>query len=131
MNWKIITISSLINAALTVGLSVIYLPLLFLGPVVGGFLSSYLSHGFEDYARMDIKDGAVLGAISGIIGGLMVGLLFILGFGDIMDLTSAQLGSITGGMVISGYIIFQISVGLSLVLGLIGGILGVILKKQD
>jgi hypothetical protein len=76
--------------------------------------------GLKTMLQMDIKDGAVVGVISGMIGGLMEGLIFIRGFGAIMDLISSQLGSITGGMVISGYILFQISVVLSLVFGLIG-----------
>jgi hypothetical protein len=126
MDWKIIGIGSLVNAALTIILSWIVLPLFVLGPLTGGFLASYLSKGFEDYAEMDAKDGAVLGAISGIIGGLIIGLLLILGLGD--------MGSITGligidSFIIRGYLIIQLSVIVSLVLGLVGGVLGVIVKK--
>ncbi|WP_231551385.1 DUF5518 domain-containing protein [Methanobacterium sp. SMA-27] len=83
MDWKIIGIGALINAALTIILSWIFLPLFFLGPIAGGFIASYLSKGYEDYDEMDTKDGAVLGAISGIIGGLIIGLLLVLGASDI------------------------------------------------
>ena len=126
MDWKIIGISSLVNAALTIILSWIFLPLFVLGPLTGGFLASYLSKGFEDYAEMDAKDGAVVGAISGIIGGLIIGLLLILGWGN--------MGPITGligidSFIIRGYLIIQLSVIISLVLGLVGGVLGVIVKK--
>ncbi|MEN6330172.1 MAG: DUF5518 domain-containing protein [Methanobacteriaceae archaeon] len=133
MDWKIIGLSALANAAITVVLSLIYLPLLFLGPLVGGFLSSYLSHGFEDYADMDKKDGAVLGTISGIIGGLIVAIIFLLGFGAIgamMELISSQIGGITGSTVITGYILFQIVIIMNLILGLIGGVVGVMVKEN-
>jgi len=131
MDWKIIGISALANAALTVVLSFIYLPLLLLGPLIGGFLSSYFSKGFEDYAKMDKVDGAVVGAISGIIGGVLISLISVLGFGaisQIMELIYSQIAGIPGGLVLSGYIIFQIAVIFSLVLGLIGGVVGVVAK---
>ncbi|MDP3065453.1 MAG: DUF5518 domain-containing protein [Methanobacteriaceae archaeon] len=133
MDWKIIGLSSLINAAITIILSVIYLPLLFLGPLVGGFLSSYLSQGYEDYAEMGKKDGAVVGALSGIIGGLIIGLIFILGVGpinDVIGVLSSQIGTITGSIIISGYIVFQLSIVISLILGLVGGLIGVIVKNN-
>ena len=127
MDWKIIGIGSLVNAALTIILSWIFLPLFVLGPFTGGFLASYLSKGFEDYAKMDAKDGAVLGAISGIIGGLIIGLLLILGLGDISAFTT--LIEQTGSFIISAYVIIQLSVIISLILGLVGGVLGDVLKK--
>lgn len=134
MDWKIIGISALVNAALTVGLSLIYIPLLFLGPFIGGLLASYLTKGFEDYEKMDRKDGAVVGAISGIIGGFVIGLLSLLGFGAISTITGliyTKIGGIPGGIVLMGYVIFQISMILSLVLGLVGGVTGVVLKKAE
>ncbi len=130
MDWKTIGIGALINAALTIILSMIYAPLLFLGPLIGGFFSSYPSQGFEDYAKMDKVDGAVVGAISGIIGGILIALLSILGLGAINEfigLIFSQIGSVTP-VVITWYVIFQLSVGMSLVLGLVGGVLGVIVK---
>ena len=125
MDWKIIGLSALINTALTIVLSLIFFPLLFLGPLTGGFLASYLSKGYEDYEKMDEKDGMVVGAISGLIGGLIIGLLSILGFGDI----SAIIGTIAGNTLITGYIIIQLSIVISLVLGLLGGAIGVIVKE--
>jgi hypothetical protein len=125
MDWKIIGLSALINTALTIVLSLIFFPLLFLGPLTGGFLSSYLNKGYEDYDKMDEKDGMVVGAISGLIGGLIIGLLFISGFGDI----NAIIGTIAGNTLITGYIIIQLSIVISLVLGLLGGAIGVIVKK--
>jgi hypothetical protein len=131
MDWKIIGLSALINAALTIVLSLIFFPLFLLGPFAGGFLSSYLTKGYEDYDKMDEKDGAVVGAISGLIGGLIIGLLFALGFGDIntiMGLLFTKIGAIAGNNLISGYIIFELAVVISLVLGLVGGVMGVIVK---
>jgi hypothetical protein len=127
MDWKTIGIGALVNAALTISLSWIFLPLFFLGPITGGFITSYLSKGFEDYEVMDEKDGAVVGTMSGIIGGILIGLLLILGLGN--------MGAITGlistgiGLIVTAYIIIQLSVMVSLILGLIGGILGVVVKK--
>lgn len=127
MNWKNIGIGALVNAALTIILSWIFLPLFLLGPLTGGFLASYLGKGFEDYEEMDAKDGAVLGTMSGIIGGLIIGLLFILGLGDISVITGL-IGE-TGSFIISAYVIIQLSIIISLVLGLVGGVLGVMVKK--
>ncbi|WP_414469994.1 DUF5518 domain-containing protein [Methanobacterium sp. ACI-7] len=132
MNFKTIGISALINAILTIALSLIFLPLSFLGPLIGGFLASYLSKGYEDYDEMNNADGAVLGGISGGIGGLIISLLFLLGIGDISTVTasiSSIIGGITGGFIITGYIILELSIILSFVLGLVGGIIGVIVKK--
>jgi hypothetical protein len=127
MDWKTIGIGAVVNAALTINLSWMLFPLFLLGPLIGGFLTSYLSKGFEDYDEMDEKDGAVVGTMSGIIGGLLIGLLLSLGFGNISALTG--LAEITGSLIITAYIIIQLSVIISLVLGLVGGVLGVIVKN--
>ncbi len=52
MDLKIIGLAALVNAALTIALSFIFFPLLFLGPIIGGFLSSYPGKGYEDYDVM-------------------------------------------------------------------------------
>ena len=132
MNWKIIGLSALVNTILTIILSLIFFPLFFLGPLSAGFLASYLSKGYEDYDKMDEKDGAVVGAVSGLIGGIIIGLLFILGFGDVSAITgviSTKIGVLTDHItLITGYFIFQFSVFISFVLGLIAGIVGVAVK---
>lgn len=133
MDWKIIGLSGLLNAALTIILIIIFFPLFFLGPLIGGFLVSYLSHGYEYYDKLDLKDGAVLGAISGIIGGLIITLILILGFGAIstfIRLTSLKFGLIDGAdALIAAYIIFQLSLIISIILGAVGGVVGVIVKE--
>jgi hypothetical protein len=79
---------------------------------------------------MDRKDGAVVGAISGLIGGLIISLLFILGIGNI----DTTLGLISNNpeitsIIIKGLIIINVTVDLSLILGIIGGVIGVIIKR--
>lgn len=125
MDLKIIGLSALVNAALTIFLSMIFFPLLVLGPLIGGFLASYPSKRFEDYDKMDEKDGMVVGAISGLIGGFLIGLLSVLGIGDI----GTTIGVITSSTLINCYIILQLSLIMSLILGLVGGVIGVLVKK--
>ena len=130
MDWKIIGLGALINIILTALISLIFFPLFFLGPLTGGFLSSYLTEGFENYDKMDEKDGAVVGAISGLIGGIIIALLYIVSSGDINSILglSAKLGIITGS-IITGLVIVNISATISLILGLIGGVIGVFIKN--
>ncbi|MGB9979273.1 DUF5518 domain-containing protein [Methanobacterium sp.] len=127
MDWKIIGISALINAAVTSVLSLIFFPLAFLGPIIGGFLASYPSKGFEDYEKMDENDGAVVGAISGAMGGLLIALIFLLGFGNISTIIGLKIG--LDNIFTTGYAILQLSVIISFVLGLVGGVIGVVVKK--
>ncbi len=130
MDLKIIGLGALINIILTTLLSLFYFPLFFLGPLIGGFLSSYFTEGFENYDKMDEKDGAVVGAISGLIGGIVIALLYIIGFGALNTVLglSAKLG-IIGASIIASLIIINISTTVSLLLGLVGGVLTVVFKK--
>ena len=131
MDWKIIGLGSFINIVLTSIFSLIFFPLFFLGPIIGGFFSSYLTEGFENYDKMDEKDGAVVGAISGLMGGLIVGILYIIGFGainNVLGIISAKFG-VVAGSIIAGFVIINISTEISFVLGMIGGVIGVIIKK--
>ena len=132
MNWKIIGLSGLINAFLAIILSLIFFPLFFLGPLIGGFFSSYFSKGYEYYDKMDKIDGAVVGAVSGIIGGLIIGFLSVMGFGAlnaIIGLLSSSVGILSSSSLIKAYVLFQLSVIISFVFGLAGGVIGVIAKN--
>lgn len=132
MDYKIIGLGALIGAALSMFLSLFYFPIIFLGPFIGGILTSYLNKGFEDYEEMNIADGAVIGGISGAISGIVIILLFFLGLGDISAITgflSSKIGSITGSFIITGYIVLELSLIIGFILGLIGGIIGVFLKR--
>jgi hypothetical protein len=132
--WNIIVLSGVINAIISIILVIIFFPLFFLGPLTGGFLASYLSHGYEDYDKMDLKDGFVVGAISGIIGGLIITLILILGFGAvsiIIKLIAIKIGIIPEAQtIIASYVIFEFSIIISLILGVIGGVTGVIVKER-
>lgn len=130
MNWKIIGITGLVNAALTIPLSLIAFPLLVLGPLIGGFLASYLSTGYEEYVKMDKKDGAVMGSFSGIIGGLIIALASILGFGAISNMVGSISNQMGDGVVLTVYLIFQLTLIISFILGLVGGVIGVMVKDR-
>lgn len=130
MNWKIIGITGLVNAALTIPLSLIAFPLLVLGPLFGGFLASYLSTGYEDYVKMDKKDGAVMGSFSGIIGGIIIALASILGFGAISNMAGSISNQMGDGVVLTVYLIFQLTLIISFILGLVGGVIGVMVKDR-
>lgn len=129
MDFKTIGMSVLVNIALTITLSLVFFPLSFIGPLFGGFLTSYLSEGYEIYDKMDRKDGAVVGAISGLIGGLIVGLLFFLSVGNVNITISALIREISNNPLILGYIIIQLSLTVNLILGSIGGVIGVFVKE--
>ena len=125
MNWKLVGIGSLVNVILTIFLTVIYLPLSFIGPITGGFMVSYFSKGYEDYQGVDWKDGAVVGAISGLIGGLILTLLFI-GLGTFNMNLEELIGN---NATLMGYAILQVTTLISFILGLVGGIVGVAFKN--
>lgn len=125
MDWKTIGVGALANIIISISLSEVFLPLVIVGPIIGGFLASYLTKGFEDSGVMEPSDGAVVGTMSGIIGGLIIGFLFIAGLGDVITLT----GVIGGSYLLTWYVIIQVSVVVSLFLGLIGGIIGVVVKN--
>lgn len=131
--WKIIGLGALINAALTVFLIIIFFPIFFVGPIIGGFLASYFSHGYEDYDKMDLRDGFVIGTFSGIIGGLIITLLLIIGSGAIsfiINLISLNIEVFGANTVVAAYIILQISIIISTILGAVGGTIGAAVKDQ-
>jgi hypothetical protein len=130
-DWKIICLSGLVGAVLSFVLFLVYFPLFILGPFIGGFLASYFSRSYEDYTGMDRRDGAVIGVFSGIVGGLILSLLLIFGLGainSILGLISTGMGATTD-IILAGYVIFQLSVIVCMILGALGGVVGVIVKK--
>ncbi|MCC7559322.1 MAG: DUF5518 domain-containing protein [Methanobacterium sp.] len=132
-DWKIIGLGGLVNASLSIIFIVIFFPLSFLGPLTGGFLASYFSQSYEDYAKMDLKDGAIAGIISGMIGGLIITIILIMGFEAIeviINLISLEIGMIPGAnTLVAAYIIFQLSIIISIILGALGGAIGIMVKK--
>jgi hypothetical protein len=130
-DWKIIGLSGLLSAALAVILLIVYFPLFFIGPLIGGFMAVYYSRGYEDYYEMDRKDGAVIGVLSGIIGGLITGLFFLLIPGILttfVGVLNTHLGAFWNGL-LAGYLIIQLTVVSGMILGSVGGIIGFNLKK--
>ncbi len=132
-DWKIIGLSGLVNAVLTIFLIIIFFPLFFLGPLTGGILASYFSRGYEDYSKMDLKDGTIVGLLSGVIGGLIITLLLIIGFEAIkiiIDSISLQIGIIPGAStLVAAYVILELSIIISTILGAIGGLIGIMVRK--
>lgn len=130
-DWKIIGLSGLVSAIFSFVLALIYFPLFLLGLFIGGFLASYFSKSYEDYAVMDRKDGAIIGMLSGIIEGLIFSLLLIFGLGAISNLVgliSTGMGTITD-IILAGYLVFQLTLIISMILGALGGVAGVIVRK--
>lgn len=131
-NWKIICISGLLGATLSFVLSLVYFPLFILGPLIGGFLASYFSKNYEDYVGIDIKDGAIIGVFSGIVGGLIFSLFLIFG-GSAITITTGLLSTGMGvivDVVVAGYVILQLSLIISMILGALGGVVGVIILNK-
>ncbi len=131
-DWKAIAIGSIINAVLTIVLLLAFFPLFFLGPLIGGLLTSYIS---REYPVFEERDGAVAGALSGIIGGIIIGLLFIFGFGAIsaiIGLIFTKIGLVAGTItIILGLFITVLTVFIGAVLGAIGGIIGISLRPDE
>lgn len=122
-DWKIICLSSIIGAIISIVLWSAFLPLFILGPFIGGFVASYFSKDYETYTGMDRKDGAIIGVLSGIIWGLIFSLALIFGLGAIKILTgliSTKMGLIADS-IIAGYVTFQLSVIIGMILGALGG----------
>ena len=46
-DWKAVGMGAILNAVLTIVLTIAVFPLFFLGPLIGGFLTAYLSSGNE------------------------------------------------------------------------------------
>jgi hypothetical protein len=127
IDWKAVGVGSIINAALTIVLTVAFFPLFFLGPLVGGLLATYIGQGEK-------KDAPVEGALTGIIGGLIIGILFIAGFGAlsaIIGLIFAKIGLVAGAMtLIAGLFISLVAMFLGGVLGAVGGFLGAEIREN-
>jgi hypothetical protein len=133
-DWKSVGIGALVNVVLTMVLALVMFPLFFLGPVIGGLLTTYLAE--ENLVnRRNPTAGASDGALSGVIGGLIIGLIFILGFGAlsaIIGLVFTQIGAVAGTItLITGMFITLISVFLGGILGAIGGVIGVSIREKE
>jgi hypothetical protein len=133
-DWKAVGIGALINSVLTIVLTIGFFPLFFLGPVIGGLITTYMSEENLRYYSGNPLEGAADGALSGVIGGLIIGLIFILGFGAlsaIIGIIFTQIGQAAGTItLITGLFITIISVLVGGVLGAIGGVIGFSVKEK-
>lgn len=127
VDWKAVALGSIINAVLTIVLTIAFFPLFFLGPIAGGMLATYMGIGTK-------KDAPVEGALTGIIGGLIIGILFIAGFGAlsaIIGLIFAKVGIVAGAItVIAGAFITVVAMFLGGVLGAVGGVIGFEIREN-
>lgn len=127
VDWKAVGVGSLINAVLTIVLTISVFPLFFLGPIIGGLVATYIGRG-------DKKDAPIEGGLTGIIGGLIIGILFMAGFGAlsaIIGLIFAKVGMVAGAMtLIAGLFITVVSIFLGGVLGVIGGFIGAEIREN-
>jgi hypothetical protein len=127
IDWKAVGVGSLINAVLTIVLTISVFPLFFLGPIIGGLVATYIGSG-------ERKDAPVEGALTGIIGGLIIGILFIAGFGAlsaIIGLIFAKIGIVAGTItLIVGVFLTVLSILVGGVLGAVGGFIGAEIKEN-
>ena len=68
--WTAVGIGGVVTAALTIVLALVFFPLFFLGPIIGGFLAVYLM-------KDEFESGIINGALAGVIGGLIIGILVL------------------------------------------------------
>ncbi len=133
-DWKAIGIGAFVNAVLTIVFTLVLFPLFFLGPVIGGFLATYLSRENLGFIG-NPTEGAADGAVAGVIGGLVIGLIFILGFGAlaaIIGLIFTQIGAVVGTItLISGLFITFVTVIIGGFFGAIGGVIGLSVREKE
>lgn len=133
-DWKAIGLGAIINAVLTIVLTLAVFPLFFLGPVIGGFITTYMSEDNVRQVRRNPTEGAADGALSGVIGGLIIGAVFIIGFSAlsaIIGLVFQQIGIIAGTItIITGLFITLLAVIIGGVLGAIGGVIGFATREK-
>ncbi len=127
VDWKAVGVGSVVNAVLSIVLTISVFPLFFLGPIIGGLLATYIGEGEKN-------DALVEGVLTGIIGGLIIGALFIAGFGAlsaIIGLVFAKIGILAETMtLIAGVFITVVVVFIGAVLGAIGGVIGAEIREN-
>ena len=120
-DWTAIGIGGVVTAGLTVVLALVFFPLFFLGPIIGGFVTVYL-------IRDELESGILNGGIAGVIGGLIIGILSLFGIGVIaavIAVIAAGVGIAVGAVGALIVIFFTILAMLVCgVLSAIGGAIG-------
>lgn len=120
-DWISIGIGAVVNAALTIVLALVFFPLFFLGPIIGGFITVYL-------IRDEFETGIIHGGLAGVLGGLIIGILSLFGVGIVAALVSlflAELGVALGAVGALFVIFFTVLTMLVCgILSAIGGAIG-------
>jgi len=136
-DWISIGIGAVINASLTIVLALIFFPLFFLGPIIGGFVTIYLIRDEFESRRTfhvraikieDFESGIIHGGLAGGLGGIIVGILSLFGVGIVatmVGLLLAELGVAVGAIGTLFVILFTvITMIVCGVLSAIGGAIG-------
>ncbi|HEX3012872.1 MAG TPA: DUF5518 domain-containing protein [Methanobacterium sp.] len=120
-DWSAVGIGGVVTAALTIVFALVFFPLFFLGPIIGGFVTVYLM-------KDEFESGIINGGLAGVIGGLIIGILSLLGIGVIaavITVLAAQIGIAVGALGALVVIFFTIfAVLICGVLSAIGGAIG-------
>lgn len=119
-DWMSVAIGAIVNGVLTIVLALVFFPLFFLGPIIGGFVTVYL-------LRDEHESGLIHGALAGVLGGLLIGILSLFGVGAIaviLGILLAQLGLAVGA--IGVVIVIFLTILAMLVCGVLSAIGGAI-----
>jgi hypothetical protein len=120
-DWSAVGIGGIVTAGLTIVLALVFFPLFFLGPIIGGFVTVYLM-------RDEFESGILNGGLAGVIGGLIIGILSLFGIGvlaTVIAVFTAGIGIAVGAVGALIVIFFTILAMLVCgVLSAIGGAIG-------
>ena len=120
-DWTAVGIGGIVTAALTIVLALVFFPLFFVGPLIGGFITVYL-------IKDELESGVINGGLAGVIGGLLIGILSLLGIGvvaAVIAVLASGIGIAVGALGALLVIFFTILAMLICgVLSAIGGAIG-------
>jgi hypothetical protein len=119
-DWSAVGIGGIVTAGLTVVLALVFFPLFFLGPIIGGFVTVYL-------VKDELESGILNGGLAGVIGGLIIGILSLFGIGvlaTVIAVFTAGIGIAVG--VLGALIVIFFTILAMLVCGVLSAIGGAI-----
>jgi hypothetical protein len=119
-DWSAVGIGGIVTAGLTIVLALVFFPLFFLGPIIGGFVTVYLM-------RDGLESGIINGGLAGVIGGLIIGILSLFGIGvlaTVIAVFTAGVGIAVG--VVGALIVIFFTILAMLVCGVLSAIGGAI-----
>jgi hypothetical protein len=119
-DWSAVGIGGIVTAGLTIVLALVFFPLFFLGPIIGGFVTVYL-------VKDELESGILNGGLAGVIGGLIIGILSLFGIGvlaTVIAVFTAGIGIAVG--VLGALIVIFFTILAMLVCGVLSAIGGAI-----